>query len=150
LMQDDVLRGKLVQRSTNPAVKDFFLRTYPSVPPNSKSSLLTRIQSLLLPEKLRLMLGADDFIDLKGILDRGHPLFIFLGKGPDVPEEQVDLIGSLILQLLFQSSYSADSVRRPYQIVLDEFFHLLDAPALEKRFETALTTLRSFGVNLSL
>ena len=35
-------------------------------------------------------------------------------------------------------------------MVLDEFFHLLDAPALEKRFETALTTLRSFGVNLSL
>src|SRR5262249_51132937 len=30
------------------------------------------------------------------------------------------------------------------------FFHLLDAPALEKRFETALTTLRSFGVMLSL
>jgi len=33
---------------------------------------------------------------------------------------------------------------------MDEFFHLLHAPALEKRFKTALTTFRSFFVQLSL
>jgi hypothetical protein len=151
LMQDDLLRDLIVQRSENAAVKNYFLRTYPSVPQSSKASLLTRIQSLLLPEKLRLMLGADGLIDFTEILDRGHPLFIFLGKGPDVPEEQVNIIGSLILQLLFQGAFNTvPNRRRPYQIILDEFFHLLDAPALEKRFATSLTTLRSFGVNLSL
>jgi hypothetical protein len=96
------------------------------------------------------MLGADDLVDLKGILDRGDPLFLFLGKGPGVPEEQVEVIGSLLLQLLFQAAFAGGSRTRPYQIVCDEFFHLLDAPALAKRFETALTTLRSFGVTLSL
>lgn len=151
VLQQDLLRDILVQRSAIPAVKEFFGRTYPSVPQSSKNALLSRIQSLLLPENLRLMLGADELIDFKGILDRGDPLLIFLGKGAEVPEEQVDLVGSLVLQLLFQAAYSsASGKRRPYQIILDEFFHLLDAPALEKRFDTALTTLRSFGVTLSL
>jgi len=151
VMQDDLLRDILVNRSSNPAVKDFFLRDYSSVPSSSKAALLTRIQNLLLAENIKLMLGSDDLIDMKTILDRGHPLFIFLGKGPSAPEEQVDLVASLILQLLFHAAFNTESgKRRPYQLILDEFFHLLDAPALEKRFDTALTTLRSFGVMLSL
>src|SRR5262249_41921565 len=107
--------------------------------------------ALLLPENLRLMLGANDVIDFRAILDCGTPLIAFLGKGPGVPEEQVDVVGSLLLQLLFQGAFASRSnIRRPYQVFLDEFFHLLDAPALARRFETALTTLRSFGVTLSL
>lgn len=151
VMQDDNLRNILVLRSTYRPVKDFFLSAYDNLPPSSKTSLLTRIQNLLLAENIKLMLGADDLIDLKTILDRGHPLFMFLGKGPDAPEEQVDLMASLILQLLFQAALSTVSdKRRPYQIIMDEFFHLLEAPALEKRFNTALTTFRSFGVMFSL
>jgi hypothetical protein len=151
LMQDDLLRDILVNRSTNPAVKDFFLRAYPSVPSNSKFALLSRIQNLLLAENIKLMLGADDLIDFKAILDRGQPLFMFFGKGRGAPEEQVATLASLVLQLLFQAAFSTKSgKRRPYQILLDEFFHLLDAPALEKRFETALTTFRAFGCMLAL
>ena len=68
-----------------------------------------------------------------------------------MPEAQVAVFGSLLLQLLFQGAFAGqNNQRRPYQIVCDEFFHLLDAPSLAKRFETALTTLRSFGVTLSL
>jgi hypothetical protein len=64
----------------------------------------------------------------------------------------VELIGSLVLQAFFQGAYAGGgkSRRRPFQLVCDEFFHLLDAPRLAKRFETGLTTLRSFGVTLSL
>lgn len=150
LLEDEVLRGVLATRSRNTALKDFFLGTYPGVPASSKDAISVRLQALLLPENLRLMLGADDLVDLKGILDRGDPLFLFLGKGPGVPEEQVEVVGSLLLQLLFQAAFAGGSRTRPYQLVCDEFFHLLDAPALAKRFETALTTLRSFGVTLSL
>jgi len=97
------------------------------------------------------MLGADDLIDLKGSLDRGDPIFIFLGKGDGVPEEQVAVIGSLLLQLLFQAAYAGGSSRKqPYQLILDEFFHLIKAPALSQRFETALTSLRSYNVMLTL
>ncbi len=150
VLEDEVLRGVLATRSRSTAVKEFFLRTYPGVPASSKDAIATRLQALLLPENLRLMLGADDLVDLKGIFDRGDPLFLFLGKGPGVPEEQVEVIGSLLLQLLFQAAYAGGSRAMSYQLVCDEFFHLLDAPALAKRFETALTTLRSFGVTLSL
>src|SRR5207245_538207 len=75
---------------------------------------------------------------------------VFLGKGPGVPQEQVEVMGSLLLQLLFQAAFSGTGRRRPYQLGCDEFFHLLDTPALGKRFETALTTLRRFGVHLTL
>jgi hypothetical protein len=151
VLDDEVLRGVLVEHCGTPVLKDFFFRTYPSLPYPPKTALLVRLQALLLPENLRLMLGADQMIDLKGIIERGDPLLVFLGKGLGVPEEQVDLIGSLILQLLFQASYATNGrSHRPYLVVLDEFFHLLTAPHLADRFATALTTLRSFGVHLCL
>jgi hypothetical protein len=151
VLQNQLLRDILVDRSQHRAVKEYFSRTFPTVPAGSKDALLARLQAMLLPENLRLMLGADELISFKEILDRGDPLFMFLGKGPGVPEEQVEVVGSLLLQLLFQGAFAGDSNRRrPYQIVCDEFFHLLDAPNLGKRFETALTTLRSFQVHLSL
>jgi hypothetical protein len=149
VLQDELLRGLLAERSGFPAVREFFGRRFASVPQASKDALLARIESLLLPENLRLMLGADDLVNLPGAFDRGDPLFIFLGKGPGVPEEQVEVMGSLILQLLFQAAYAGKG-RRPYQLVCDEFFHLIDAPGLGKRFEMGLTSLRSYGVTLGL
>jgi len=150
VLDDELLRGILVERCDNAIVKEFFFRTYPSLPQPPKTALLVRLQALLLPENLRLMLGADEMIDLRRIIERGDPLLAFLGKGSGVPEEQVDLIGSLVLQLLLQASYSTSPGHRPYVVVLDEFFHLLAAPNLADRFATALTTLRSFGVHLCL
>jgi hypothetical protein len=82
IMRDQLLRDILVKRSTNPSVKEFFLRDFSSVPSASKLALLTRIQNLLLAKNIKLMLGADDLIDITAILDKGHPLFMFLGKGP--------------------------------------------------------------------
>lgn len=151
ILQNDLLRGILVDRSQHEQVKEYFLRTFPGVPMGSKDAILSRLQSLLLPENLRLMLGADELINFREILDHGDPFFVFLGKSPDAPEELVAVIGSLLLQLLFQGAFAGQSTRRrPYQIICDEFFHLVDAPGLDKRFDTALTTLRSFGVHLSL
>lgn len=152
ILQNDLLRDILVNRSQHQQVKDFFSHTFPRVPTGSKDALLVRLQSLVLAENLRLMLGADDLINFKEILDQGNPLFVFLGKGEGVPQEQVDIIGSLLLQFLFQGAFAKTSSRgrRPVQLVCDEFFHLLDAPDLAKRFGTALTTLRAFGVTLTL
>src|SRR5262249_44636378 len=151
ILRDEVLREILARTSKNSTVKEFFLRTFADIPAISTEGLMTRLQSLLLPENLRLMLRADDLVDFKGALDRGSPIFIFLGKGDGVPEEQVAVIGSLLLQLLFQAAYAGGSARkRPYQLILDEFFHLIKAPALSQRFETALTSLRSYNVMLTL
>ncbi len=151
VLQDELLRGILATRSTNPAVKDFFLGAYAAIPQVSKDALLSRLQGLLLSENLRLMLGADQCVDLRGILDCGDPLFVFLGKGAGVSEEQVEVLGSLFFQLLFQAVYARGTGRgRPYLLAVDEFFHLLDAPALDRRFETALTTARSFGLSVML
>jgi len=151
VLQNDLLRDILVNQSQHDQVREYFLRTFPTVPGGSKDAILSRLQSLLLPENLRLMLGADELINFREILDRGDPLFMFLGRGPNVPEEMVEVFGSLLLQLLFQGAFTGqNNRRRPYQIICDEFFHLVGAPGLDKRFENALTTLRSFGVHLAL
>jgi hypothetical protein len=150
VMQNELLRNILVNRSQHQQVKDFFSGTFSTVPAGSKDAIRARLDSLILPENLLLMLGADELISFKQILDRGDPFFIFLGKGEGVPEDQVDVIGSFLMQLLFQGAFAGKNYgRRPVQVVCDEFFHLLEAPGLEKRFKTALTTLRSFGVTLS-
>jgi len=149
VMQDELLRGILVERSQNETIREFFCRTYADVPTVAKQALCTRLQSLLLPENVRLMLGADSIIDLRGILDHGHPLLVFLGKGSGVPEEQAEMLAGLFLNLFFQAAYSSSRRSRPYTMILDEFFHIL-TPALTRRFNSALTTLRSYGVNLML
>jgi hypothetical protein len=151
LLQDEVLRGTLAIQSSNPAVREFFLGGYEAVPQASKDALLARLQGLLLPENIRLMLGAEGIVDLRGTLDRGQPLLVFLGKGPGVPEEQVTVLGNLFLQLLLQAVYARGSGgQRPYLLAVDEFINLLGAPTLAQRFETALTTVRSFGLSLML
>ena len=95
MIQDDVLRGVLVDRSRNQPARQFFHRTYPDVPTVAKQALCTRLQSLILPENMRLMLGADSIIDLRSILEQRRPLLVFLGKGNGVPEEQVEMLAGL-------------------------------------------------------
>jgi hypothetical protein len=150
VLEGELLRGVLVERYGDARLKEFFFRTYPTLPETSKHALGARLQALLMPENLRLMLGADDCIDLRGIIARGDPLIAFLGKGLNVPEELVTVVGSLLVQLLLQGAYASEGRHLPYMVILDEFFHLLDAPGLADRFATALTTLRSFGVHLAL
>lgn len=148
VLQDEVLRGILVERSRNEAVREFFHRTYPELPMVAKQALCTRLQALLLPENVKLMMGADSLIDLPDILHRGAPFAVFLGKG-NVPEEQAEMLAALFLNLFFQAAYSAQGRLRPFTMILDEFFHVL-TPSLTRRVTTALTTLRSYRVNLVL
>jgi hypothetical protein len=152
VLQDEVLRGVLALRSTNPTVKQFFLGNYPLIPQVSKDALLNRLQALFLATPVRLMLGADEIVDFKAIFERGDPLFIFLGKGAGVPEEQVQVLGSLIVQLLLQAAYArGHGAHTGYLLAIDEYFHLWEgAPGLARRFQTALTTARSFGLSLLL
>lgn len=150
VLQDELLRGILVERAQNPAVRAYFGQTFPEVPSSAKAALVTRLQSLSVAEPVRLMLGADDLLDFKGILDRGDPLFLFCGMGQGIPAELVELVGTLLLQQLFVGAFAAGRERRPYWLCADEFFHLVDVPVLAKRFERGLASLRAFGVHLAL
>jgi hypothetical protein len=149
VLRDNILRTVLVRRSQDVGLEEFFLRAYETIPKVSKDALLSRLEGLLFSEPLRLALGADDLVDFQSVLDRSDPLFAFLGKGPDVSEEQVEVVGSLVVQLLLQATYARGTgAARPRLLILDEFFHLLTAPGMARRFETALATARSFGLSL--
>jgi len=71
VIQDEVLRGVLVERSANPLVKDFFWRSLPTLPKSSALALSARLQALLMPERVRCMLGADDCIAFRDVFSRG-------------------------------------------------------------------------------
>lgn len=146
LLEDEVLRGILVERSGIRALQEFFLRTYPAMPESPKTALLMRLHALFFSESL-LALGADEMVDFRRIIERGEVLVVSLGKRG--PEDDVKVVGNLLLQALFSAAYSAG--RHPsFCVLVDEFFHLLDAPNLAARFAGALVTLRSFGVSLCL
>jgi hypothetical protein len=151
VLRDDVVRGVLAIRSKNDGLKEFFLHDYQALPQVSKDSLVNRLQALLLPENVRLMLGADNLVDLRSAFEEGAPVLAFIGKGLSVPEEQANILGSLILQLAFQGTYARSADRRqPYLLFIDEFTNLINGPALAERFSTALTAARSFGLQLVL
>ncbi len=151
VLEDALLRNALLARVSNREVREFFGRTYATVPAGSRDAIVTRLRSLARAESLKLMLGAEELLDFQGVFDRGAPLCIFLGMGQGVAEELVDILGTLILQLVFQGARGgAVNRRKPYLLIADEFFHLLDIPELAKRFERGLDALRAFGVHLGL
>jgi len=150
VLRDDILLGILASRSSPESVRSFFLTTWASVPRISKDSLLARLEGLLC-ENLRLMLGADDAVDFSAVLDNGDPLFAFFGKGPGVAEEQVETLGHLFVQRILQATYARGTgCRKRYLLAMDEPHHLFESPGLARRLETALTTVRSYGLSLLL
>jgi hypothetical protein len=146
------LRQALIDRSTNERVKEFFLTTFPHMNETSKQALISRLQALLLPPSLYLMLGADDCLDIPEALERGQSIIAFLGKGNAVPEALMETFGALFLQQFISAAFSRPQRKRqPYRLVCDEFFHLVQGvPEMAKRFETAMVSLRSYQVFLSL
>ena len=151
VLQDELLRGILVERSGSSVLKDFFFHTHPLLPRISTDALIGRFSSLLLAEPLRLMFGADDTVDFLEIILRGDPLFIRLAKGHGIPEEQVNIVGALTLQSLLQASYASGASHAPYLVVIDELFHLLASSGhLADRFATGLAALRAYRVHLAL
>ena len=149
VLQDPLVRGVLVARSQQIPLKEYFHR-YDSIPSSSREAVITRLQALLLPEPIRLALGADECVDFKAIFDAGDPLIMFLGMGARIPAELVDLVGSLVLSLLFDGAKAGSlRTRRPYVLLADEYFHLLDVPLLARRFERGLDTFRAFGLQLA-
>jgi len=151
ILQDEVLRGALAARSKNEALREFFFGQYPLIPQVSKDALQNRLQALLAAPPIRLMLGADALINFRVVFDHGLPLYIFLGRGAAASEEATLTIGALIMQLAFQAAYSrGQGAHAGYLLAADEFSNLLESPGLARRFSTALTSIRSFGLSLML
>lgn len=150
LFENDTLRGWLASQSKHREVREFFLRTWHTgIPERSKETLVSRLRALLFSESLRLALSADDLIDLPGILDRGDPIWVFCGRGPNLAEEQARGFASLLVQLLLTAAYNRGTgQRRRYILVLDEVGQLVDAPAVEDRLVSAMSIARTFGLSI--
>jgi len=146
VLEDDVLRGVLVERSGIRPLQEFFFRTYAAMPDPPKTALRMRLHALFFSESL-LPVGTDEMVDFRRTIERGDILVVSLGtRGP---EEDTKVVGNLLLQTFARAAYTAG--RHPlYTLIIDEFFQLVDAPNLAGRFESWLTTMRSFNLSLCL
>jgi Helicase HerA, central domain len=147
LLRGEDFRTFCLAHASQPSVREYFGR-FAAVPQSSKEALLARLEALVLPEGWRLMFGADECVDLKRILDDGHPLFLFLGRDGSTAHDLVRLFANLALLRLFEAAFAAGGGRaRPYFFFLDEPFHVL-TPSLSEKFTLTLPSLRHYGVFL--
>jgi len=146
VLHHETLRTTLALRSENPLVREFFLGIFPTLPPGSAPALAARLQAAFMHDDVRLPFGADGNADFRDVILSGHRMVISLEKG-GAPEAIVDLYGSLFIQDLCRSIFAAHGKGPPRLIFFDEFFHLLEAPAVAARFCTLLSSSRTFGVH---
>ncbi len=151
IIRDETLRLMLTHRSNNEKTREFFFAGFNDIPEVTKQAVLTRLEWLLMGRSFGAMLGADDCLDLKAVIRWKQPMLVFVGKHASAPHELTVAFGSLFLQLFFQAAYSLGT-RQHLQHVLeiDEFFHLVAAPNMTSRLATALSTVRSFGIQMLL
>lgn len=146
LLHHEALRTALVLRSANPLVQEYFLGIFPTLPSGSAPALAARLHAAFMHDDVRLPLGADGNVDLRDMILSGRRMVVSFEKG-GAPEAVVDLYGSLFIQDLCRSIFAAQGKGTPRLIFFDEFFHLLEAPAVAARFCTLLSSSRSFGVH---
>ncbi len=146
ILHDEALRTVLALRSTNPLVREFFLAVLPTIPPASAPALAARLQGAFMHDAIRLPIGANGNADVRDVILRGHRMAISLEKG-GAPEAIVDLFGSLFIQDLCRGIFAAHGNGPPRSVFFDEFFHLLEGPAVAARFCTLLSSSRSFRVH---
>lgn len=152
VLQDELVRLTLAHRCRHPETRRFFEDDFDAEPQISKVALLARLDGLFASEAFRLMVGADDMLDLREVFEHGKILLVFLGRGGDATEEHVRTLGHLLFQELVRATFSRRSGRAtPYQLFIDEFHYLVgDVPALARQMETFLASSRSFGTTATL
>jgi len=151
ILRDETLRMELVHQSTNERTKEFFFRSYSDIVEQTKQAVRTRLELPAMCKTFHAMFGANKTLDLRKVISQNQNLLVFLGRHVSAPTELVMTFGSLIFQLFLQAGYSFGSRRNArYPVIIDEFHHIVDAPGMMSRLATALSTMRSFGIEFWL
>lgn len=104
---------------------------------------LNRLQRLLRPQALRVMLGQTDrVLDIKAAMDNGEVILANLSGGSRVYERDADLFGRLLVRdALFHAKRRDNG--RPFTVMLDEAHRFLSGD-----IPTLLAEVRKNGVSI--
>lgn len=148
-LTDEALRGKVVERLTDPIVRDFWQREFPGYGPKLQAEalapVLNKVGAFVSNPILRNIIGQErSRLDLLRIMDEGGIVLCDLTIGK-VGDDASGLLGGLILASLQLSAMRRAPGSRPFFVYVDEFQNFVtDALA------TMLSEARKFGLGLTL
>jgi hypothetical protein len=153
LLTDKDFRAQVVQKLTNPQLKDFWEKEFDKYSAWMRSEAISPIQNkvgqFLATPMLRNIFAQDkSLINFREILDQGKILIVNLSKG-QIGEDMCALIGSLITTSIELAALSRANTpeykRRPFYLYIDEIQSFITLSLADMLSES-----RKFGLSLIL
>jgi hypothetical protein len=154
VLTDKPWRDRLLANTHNPEVVSFFKDRYDKWgrdAPFLRESTLNKVAAFTFNPYLRLILGQQQTISLRRIMDEGKVLLVDLGR---CDGETRRLLGSLLVTGLEQAAVGRHDVpihkRRAAYAYIDEFQDFASNSGSVKSFAQILSECRKFGLHLTL
>jgi hypothetical protein len=142
-------RNEFLESVRDPEVVYYWKKEFPLLAGRPQAPLLTRLDTFLRPKLVRGMVAQQaNTLDFASIMNEGKILLVKLAQGA-IGEENAALLGTLFVAKIHQLALSRQSLaetdRRPFYLVMDEFQHFV-TPSMA----TLLTGARKYRVGLVL
>ena len=153
LLTDKEFRKGVLERVTNPQVRDFWLFEFEKysvwLRSEAISPILNKIGQFLTSIPIRNIIGQkENTFDLRKVMDEGKILVVNLAKG-EIGEDSCALLGAMMvtkIQLVALSRADlSEKKRRPFYLYVDEIHNFLTLS-----FADILSEARKYGLNLIL
>jgi len=150
LLLNPDLRRAVMERVSNPAVREFFAGEFNDFLQRRGDALepiLNKIGPWRAYPELRGIIGQrQSTFDIRTIMDKGQILLVRIPQGA-LGEDVSSLLGSLVVAKLQQAAHSRVALpanrRRPFYLYVDEFQNFAT-----ESFDRILTEARGFGLGL--
>ncbi|MEX1138906.1 MAG: type IV secretion system DNA-binding domain-containing protein [Bacteroidota bacterium] len=147
-LADEEYRRSILRKVEDSAIRSFWESEYPLLRSSVQASLLTRLDTLLLPKPLRRIFSSPSVIDFGEIVNKRK---IFLARLPQglIGEESAHLLGSLVVSKLHQTALGRQvmepSARKHFYLYIDEFQYFVT-----RSMAGLLSGGRKYGLGLVL
>jgi hypothetical protein len=149
LCNDQVLMKALVEKSTNPQIRDYFLYRFEDESRSTMLALRQRIDSLLMSEGVRLSLSATSVPDFAALQDQGAIILINTA-GRMITRGIAELLQGLVLSDIKQSIFRRSNSGQRFLWFFDEAQNLYKTSANKEHMVDLFTMARSFNSHLVL
>jgi hypothetical protein len=148
-LTDEQLQAKVVERVTDPVVRQFWTREFPAYSKSLRAEALAPVLNKLgafvsIPQVRRIVGQERSRIDLVEFMDRRFVLFASLATGA-IGEDAAHLLGGLLLTAMQLAAGERTRGGPPFFVYADEFQHFVT-----DSLATMLSEARKFGLGLVL
>lgn len=142
------LRELLTDDARDPVVASG-LRDLTSLEPRAftemTESTLNRFSAFIAPPIVRRIVGQNNGIDFRRVMDGGEIVLLNLNPGIGMSEQNAKLLGTLFVNSLFASARLRPEGSRPFYVYIDECYRFLTTDV-----ERILDEGRKYGIHLIL